>query len=244
MDLIKKTVILTGEKTNGYVTIIKVGEDVGAKIVGEDFDDSMRGGIRIGKNDIFFFTLDGKKTEREIKNVTLKQSDNVSCVIVDKDNIVARGGNGIRALEIIDHFAEKNVSDVPSHMPDEEEKEAQKEELLDRLSAKDGAEYYGKVKESLEELFVIYPREEKLEGIFPDSEWVKINYEETDYYVIGKIKERDRTVMIGYGVPGKRDVPPPRIADGIFSWLSVEMEEYDGYWLLFQDANTGKLLQE
>ena len=244
MDLIKKTVILTGEKTNGYATIIKVGEDVGAKIVGENFNDNMRGGIRIGKNDIFFFTLDGTKTEREIKNVSIKQSDNVSCVIIDKDAIVARGGNGIKASEIIDHFAEEIAPIIPSPMPDEAAKEVQKEELLDRLKVKDGAEYYSKVKDSLDELFVIYPRENALEGIFPDSEWVKINYEETDYYVIGKIKERDRTVMIGYGVPGKKDVPPPKIADGIFSWLSVEMEEYDGYWLLFQDANTGQLVKE
>lgn len=246
MDLIKKTVALTNGEPIGYLSIIKVGEDIGVKVVGDSFKRGMQAGIKTD-NSSFYFLLDGTKTEKNLPTFDLKQKDVVSCVIADGDTLVAKSGSSMRLKEVKEHFAdvEKNDASDENGIDDAKEirDESDKEELLVKLSNKDGAEYYVGIKENLDELFIVHPKEENLSKIFPESEWVRINYEEDEYYVVGKIKEQGRIVLIGYGVPGKKHLSPPKVADGLFNWVSVDnMDEYDGYWILFQDANSGKLV--
>ena len=239
MDLIKKTLILTDGSANGYLSVIKVGDDVGIKIVGEKYLAGTFAGVKIGKNEPIFFTLDGQKTEKTL-NIDFCQSDALSCIIADKEKLIARGGNALRLKQIVDHFSNTDNSPSP---PSQKSENDEKEELLEKLKSTDGAEYYGNIKDNLEELFIVHPREDALCKFFPDSEWVKINYDETDYYVVGKIKEQGRTVLIGYGVPGKKDVAPPKVADSLFTWIPVKTDLYDGYWVLLQDANSGKIIK-
>lgn len=347
MNLIKKTVILTSGAAEGYVSVIRVGNDVGAKIVGADFVKGMRAGIKIGRSDTIYAVLDGTKTEIDIDNVTFHQNDGIGCVIMQGDRIVARGGISVKAKDVSEYFAaldqskseqiaaislnaeeqtytesgDKVDTDVTvgsdsvkadntdgsliSDAVDSEEgnfkedntggsginnsiertnessdgaetepannrhssvqpnlsnndgetvtkkkgaennaKGSDAAEILEKLSAKDGAEFYNGVREKVEELFIVFPKEKLLPELIPDSEWVKINYDGEDYYIVGRIFENGRTVLLGYGVPGKKSVTPPKIADEIATWLTVPElgNGYDGYWLIFQDASNGKVV--
>lgn len=290
MNLIKKTVILTSGAAEGYVSVIRVGDDIGAKIVGANFEKGMRAGIKVGRSDIVYALLDGPKTELTLNNVNFHNNDNISCTVLKGDKVVARGGTAVRAKDIINYFDNADSSNngaytelvsvaaVPEENPqsaetdinpdnsipenniaesetdniaaegnddnrNDEEKTDGVRSILEKLSAKDGAEFYNGVREKIDELFVIHPKEELLSALIPDSEWVKIIYDGDDYYVVGKIFENERPVLLGYGVPGKKSVTPPKIADEISSWLTVNglNNGYDGYWLIFQDAVTGKV---
>lgn len=332
MNLIKKTVILTSGAAEGYVSVIRVGNDVGAKIVGADFVKGMRAGIKIGRSDTIYAVLDGTKTEIDIDNVTFHQNDGIGCVIMQGDRIVARGGISVKAKDVSEYFAaldqskseqiaaislnaeeqtytesgdkvdtgitadsdsdsvtldntdgtvnssesnnsiertnessdgaetepanNRHSSVQPNLSNNDGETVTKKKgaennakgsdaaEILEKLSAKDGAEFYNGVREKVEELFIVFPKEKLLPELIPDSEWVKINYDGEDYYIVGRIFENGRTVLLGYGVPGKKSVTPPKIADEIATWLTVPElgNGYDGYWLIFQDASNGKVV--
>ncbi len=109
---------------------------------------------------------------------------------------------------------------------------------------KDANNFYFSVKDRLDELFIMYPREEVLEKIIPSSKWVKINYDTDDYYVAGVLLEDDKNVThIAYGVPGFEGKEPPKETACICDWLPLKnMEKYQGYWLIFQNAKSGEII--
>ena len=254
MNLIKKTVILNGESAEGYLSVIRVGDDVGAKIVGDGFRKGMQTGIKIGSSDPVFFFLEGEKTEIPLENVQFSQNDSLGCLIMENGKTVAKGGMTVKIKEMKEYFSSTvpNGEDTPLPVSDdpvpekvlsenEELNVADLEQIKETVSA-DNKDFYSGIKERYEELFVVYPAEKRLSSLIPDSEWVKINYDGDDYYVVGKLSENGKIVLLGYGVPGKKNVTPPKIADEMASWLTVpDMRPYDGYWLIFQDAATGKV---
>ena len=106
----------------------------------------------------------------------------------------------------------------------------------------DGSNFYLSVKPQLDEIFVCYPEEEVLNGLVPNSRWVRINTPD-GYYVVGLILDGDAVSYICYGVPSTdRNIPPTEIAD-FAVWLSLGGGEGRGYWLIYQDALTGKCLK-
>ncbi len=259
MNLIKKTVVLTDESAEGYVSIIRVGNDVGAKIVGKNFRQGMQVGLKVGNSSPTFALLDGETTEITLPDFSFLHNDNIGCVVADGEKLVARGGMGVKLSDVIEHFSKKEevlVSQPLVATTDEEEEEKEEEEkplspeeeeeklsFLKRLSSPIDGDFYKKIRDQIEELFVIHPKENFLSALIPDSEWIKIYYEKEDYYVVGKLKEYNRTVLIGYGVPSKSNATPPKVALGTSSFLPVEgISPYDGYWLLFQDADSGKII--
>lgn len=265
MNLIKKTVILNGESAEGYLSVIRVGDDVGAKIVGDGFRKGMQAGIKIGSSDPVFFFLEGEKTGISLQDVYFSQNDSLGCLIMENGKTVAKGGITVKIKEMKEYFSKISETTVPAEeiseerdssvqedknpLPDitttsetlEEINVADIEQIKDAVTA-EKKDFYSGIRERYEELFVVYPTEKKLSALIPDSEWVKINYDGDDYYVVGKLSENGKTVLLGYGVPGKKNVTPPSIADEMASWLTVpDMRPYDGYWLIFQDAATGKV---
>ncbi|MDD4315715.1 MAG: hypothetical protein PHC84_00980, partial [Clostridia bacterium] len=115
--------------------------------------------------------------------------------------------------------------------------------IPDFKSMPDARSFYFSVKDRLDELFVMYPREETLEKIIPSSKWVKINYDKEDYYVAGVLVEEDAVTHIAYGVPGYEGKTPPKETECICDWLPVKnMPKFQGYWLIFQSADTGEIL--
>ncbi len=103
-----------------------------------------------------------------------------------------------------------------------------------------GNNFYLSVKPQLDELFVCYPEEENLCKTVPNSRWVQVDTED-GFYVVGLVKDIESVSYICYGVPAfKGSYPPDEIRD-FCVWL--EVSERDGFWIIYQDALTGKCLK-
>ncbi len=102
--------------------------------------------------------------------------------------------------------------------------------------------YFSSVKSELEDIFNKFPPEPDLEKAFFKSRWAKVFYSEKSYYVVGVIFEEDREKYICYGVPGQYSTEPPKELKGYCSFipLSIFSLHGDGYWMMFQDAQTGE----
>ena len=104
----------------------------------------------------------------------------------------------------------------------------------------DGTNFYQAVKPQIDELFVRYPAEEKLNAIVPNSKWVRVETDADECYVLGVLFDLSLPIFICYGVPGKRSLPPPReIADAAV-WLPLSEDSPDGFWVIYQSAADGK----
>ena len=105
-----------------------------------------------------------------------------------------------------------------------------------------GENYYLTVKDELEQIFFSYEREENLEKIFKGSKWAKIYYSKERFYVVGLVYEKDKEKYICYGVPSKYKKSPPKELEGYSSFIPLSVFDMfgDGFFIMFQDAKTGK----
>ena len=89
-------------------------------------------------------------------------------------------------------------------------------------------------------MFRKFPENEELEKIMPNSRWIKVDYEDKGReYVLGLIYENNKIRYIAYGVPGERAVLPPDELEAYSQWVQIGEDGNVGYWVMFQDANTG-----
>lgn len=103
--------------------------------------------------------------------------------------------------------------------------------------------FYDEIKGQLSLLFERYPEETFLNEIIPNSKWVKVDYEDNgQYFVIGLLYEEGKVAYVCYGMPGEFTTAPPRELSGISQWLPLDPEKPNelGYWIMYQDAETGE----
>ena len=103
--------------------------------------------------------------------------------------------------------------------------------------------FYDEIKGQLSLLFERYPEETFLNEIIPNSKWVKVDYENNgQYFVIGLMYEDNEIAYVCYGMPGEYSVTPPREFAGLSQWLPLDPEKPNelGYWIMYQDAQTGE----
>lgn len=105
--------------------------------------------------------------------------------------------------------------------------------------------YYLTVEGELEEIFDKFPEEKELKKTFFNSRFAKVFYSDTKYYVVGVIKENDQLKYICYGVPATYSKEPPKELKGYCSFIPLSIFSLlgDGYWMMFQDAITGKCVK-
>ena len=92
----------------------------------------------------------------------------------------------------------------------------------------------------------------------PETEWVRVedpnpspyscygmgNYGgsgDTDHYLVGLARHREKVRYVIYGVPGIYSMVPPRSMQGYSRWLPVKNGYGAGYWLLYIDAISGNV---
>ncbi len=237
MALLKKTIVLSDKKVKGYVTVVHVGEEIGIKIVGDDFRPDFSCCVKIGETKRLF-PLSGERTELTFVS-SMHPTDELGCIVFIGNKVVAKGGKDVSLYEATRELSQK--SDPPEPKENAEQTD-EKERIFENLS-KSTTDFYLTVKEKVDELFVIHPAEKTLSALIPDSEWVKIRYDREDYYVVGRLYENGKIRFLGYGVPGKKSLGLPKIAEGVASWLDAPLSGSDlnGYWLFFQNADTGKI---
>ncbi len=105
--------------------------------------------------------------------------------------------------------------------------------------------YYYTVQRELNEIFNKFPEEPPLKQLFSDSSFVRINYSQNKYYVVGLIKENGTEKYICYGVPGEYSKNPPEQLKGFCSFVPASLFNMTGcgYWMMFQDANSGDCIK-
>jgi len=82
-------------------------------------------------------------------------------------------------------------------------------------------------------------------SVFPQSEWVKISYPGPAgwwHYISGKILRGDKIIAKALGVPGEYGMAPPIWLEGFGTYMRCSSPDAHGYWLMFQDAQTGEVL--
>ncbi len=82
-------------------------------------------------------------------------------------------------------------------------------------------------------------------SVFPQSEWVKISYPGPAgwwHYISGKILRGDKVIAKVLGVPGEYGMAPPIWLEGFGTYMRCALPDAHGYWLMFQDAQTGEVL--
>ena len=106
--------------------------------------------------------------------------------------------------------------------------------------------YYLKVKDELDGIFAKFPAETALQSAFYGSRFAKVYYGENKFYTVGLIRENGKEKYICYGVPSVYRETPPKELAGYCSFvpLSVFDLKGDGYFMMFQDAYTGKCVHK
>ena len=105
-------------------------------------------------------------------------------------------------------------------------------------------EYYISVKKELDNIFENFSQDLSLTKTFPDSKWAKIHYSKDKYYVVGLIKECGVEKYICYGVPDIQNQTPPKELKDFCLFLPLPDKEDQGFWMMFQDAKTGKCVMQ
>ena len=101
--------------------------------------------------------------------------------------------------------------------------------------------FYQSIKEKLEKALDEHPAEPAPAEIVPESRWARINYSGDKCYILGVICENGTPRHVVYGVPGEKTCPPhgfERYSE--FIPKSLFYPDGDGYWCLFQNAETGE----
>ncbi|MGN0822862.1 MAG: hypothetical protein ACI4NG_03720 [Candidatus Gallimonas sp.] len=100
-----------------------------------------------------------------------------------------------------------------------------------------GLTYYRSVREKIGEAFRRYPRDETLRAAFPHSEWVN-----GGGALLGVIYESGVPRYLCVAKKAQGDPPEEMRESGIFVPTSP-FTETDGYYVVFQDADTGEIVR-
>ncbi len=101
--------------------------------------------------------------------------------------------------------------------------------------------YYEQVSDRIEKLFTEGTRETELESLMPHTKWVRVDFSgDGRFYVVGLVG--DKPDYICYGLPADYSPEPPDEISGYCGWLPLDVKnpQGKGYWLLYQDADTGE----
>ncbi len=106
--------------------------------------------------------------------------------------------------------------------------------------------FIGDIKGQIDNLFQNNPKESFLEEMIPNSKWVRVEFDgEGDYYILGLIYENQKIKYVCYGVPGIYQKTPPKQLSGYPVWFPLDSEKREsfGYWLTYQDAESGESIK-
>lgn len=210
-------------------TIIK-GDNLVAKSGNKIYTDSIK--------EYFHIPIDSqKKTE---KSAVKEYQDTINQTTTDIEKESCTKSNSETESDS-SNFQEpttvtqkKTENSAPDHID---------KDFLSRLTSQNTENFYPSIKEKLDELFVIHPADENLNRAITDSKWIKIFYDNEDYYVVGKLFDNDKIAYLSYGVPGIASIAPPKLAEDICQWFPVSnmSGSYEGYYLIFQNAYNGNV---
>lgn len=107
----------------------------------------------------------------------------------------------------------------------------------------ESGKFFESVKGDIEAAFDLYETDEYLTDVIPDSRFVKVTGDKE--FSFGVIREAGEPKYVCYGIKGEYSKDPPEKLKGIASFVpkSIYDDSGDGYWVIFQDAKTGKCIR-
>lgn len=142
-----------------------------------------------------------------------------------------------------EQFYANEIDNVEQKVKSVEENENLKKDMEEGEEKEDEETFFLRLKPQIDKLFEKNPAETNLEEMFPSSKWVKVEYEDDgDFYVFGLIYQDNEVKYVCYGVPAVYEKEPPKELSGypIFIPLNKEDKEGFGYYITYQDAETGE----
>ena len=105
--------------------------------------------------------------------------------------------------------------------------------------------YYQTIKEKLDKIIDSYERDYNLCSLIPNSTFVKINYDSNRFYSVGIVYELGTIKYVCYAVMGSYLSAPPELSTFCeFIPLSPYSPLKDGYYVIFQNAQTGEIVKK
>lgn len=105
--------------------------------------------------------------------------------------------------------------------------------------------FYMLIQPQLDKLFNKFPHFRELEDLVENTEWIKVNYAQNDsqHYILGKLYDGAVVTHLCYGIPANsRSSAPPESLTDFCQWLPLSLSDPDGegYWVMYQSAETGE----
>ena len=198
--------------------------EYGDEIVGEKSVNHAEGNINAIKDKIG-------------ENDSIDEKNNINQDVVDTAKVAGR----------VDVYKCRDTDDIAGVTALFEENDSEVEKTISATIASKGEpNFFEMISDQIDELFAKYPEESRLGAIVPNSKWVKVNFEEgSRTYVIGLIYDNETIKYVSYGVPGKKDDEVPDTIDDYYQWIPIDPNNLDGdgYFVMYQDAETGETIK-
>jgi hypothetical protein len=124
-----------------------------------------------------------------------------------------------------------------------------------------GATYWDNVKDYFTGLFKVHQRVSPFEGELKDIEWIRVqqaltgyggyytesaygypSYSYPDHHIVGIAKKDGQVQYVVYGIPSMYSMIPPISINGFSRWVPIKDGYGMGYWLLYIDAISGRIV--
>ncbi len=138
----------------------------------------------------------------------------------------------------------KDVNAFKKREPEKENFKEEKEFVFNEKNASDvkNEKSFDQIKESLYKVLDTHPKCEELNALISGGNFVKICYEKDKFYYVGTIQRKGEIVYICYGILSNYSSPPKNLNSFKFIPSSIFDLEGEGYYIIFQDAKTGKIV--
>lgn len=106
-------------------------------------------------------------------------------------------------------------------------------------------DFLSQISEQLDEMFERYPLDPVIMNIIPNSKIIKVSDAvDGKPYILGVMYEDDEIKYLVYGVPSNYSQKAPDELGENYNWLPLDVNApySEGYYLIYQDASTGKLV--
>ena len=231
-------IVCFGKTEDSYVDYTLFSKKIAEKWLGE---------LKNFQKEEKSITFDSEKTKETFENLNFQVYDDEAVATEDYFSKDQEIYDKLDKIKELDHERIYTKNESPTCFDKEEESKTEKyndcnkneEASIERKKIDD---YYSSVKGELDDIFSTFSENLSLTQTFPESKWAKIRYSKDRFYVVGLIKEQGKEKYICYGVPDNQNQTPPKPLEGFCSFLSLPDKNNEGFWMMFQDAKTGKCI--
>lgn len=253
----KNDVVLCGGTSNGFVFETENNEEneniETEKIIDSEINKTDCANCKTCDNCIYkeyFFTHhkkeDDEKEENLIQNKKIEENINESQVeyansesLLPQENTyedIVLSNSDINSLSEQDNVTSENTVEITNN-----------EELNNKtvIESSESEKFLKQITDQLDDMFKTYPEDSAIMQIIPNSKVIRVtdSFDESSY-IVGVIYENGEINYLLYGVPAKYNDTPPKELGENYQWLPLNVDDpmSDGYFLIYQDATSGKIV--